>query len=155
VTAAGRKRPVAWIELEWRVLTQSSEYEAYDILMSLASQTYQLMFGFFSLVFAFIVMSHMAARKISGQLVWVVIALYSVAMLVVILNFYAINTDLDNLYLYMMAQKQSGAYDLSWFGANPPILPKSLTILQVLLGIGGYFGSVFFFFHSRAKTSST
>ena len=132
-----------------------SEYEAYDLLMSLASQTYQLMFGFFSLVFAFIVMSHMAARKISRQLVSVIIALYSMAMLVIVLNFYALNTDLDNLYLYMMAQKQSGAYDLSWFGANSPILPKSLTMLQVLLGIGGYFGSIFFFFHSRKSKSSS
>jgi hypothetical protein len=132
-----------------------SEYEAYDTLMSLASQTYQLMFGFFSLVFAFIVMSHMAARKLSGQLASVVIALYSMAMLVITLNFYALNTDLDNLYLYMMTQKQSGTYDLSWFGANSPILPKSLTMLQILLGIGGYFGSIFFFFHSRTKTSST
>jgi hypothetical protein len=111
------------------------------------------MFGFFSLVFAFIVMSHMAARKISRPLISVIIVLYSMAVLVIVLNFYALNTDLDNLYLYMMAQKQSGAYDLSWFGANPPILPKSLTMLQVLLGIGGYFGSIFFFFNSRKSTS--
>jgi hypothetical protein len=130
-----------------------TEYEAYDTLMSLASLTYQLMFGFFSLVFAFIVMSHMAARKISGQLVSVIIGLYSVAMLVIILNFYALNADLDNLYSYMMMQKQIGTYDLSWFGSNSPILPKTLTLLQILLGVGGYFSSVFFFFHSRSKYS--
>ena len=131
-----------------------TEYEAYDTLMSLASQTYELMFGFFSLVFAFIVMSHMAARKLSSRLVYVITALYSLAVLVIILNFYALNVDLDNLYSYMMMQKQSGTYDLSWFGSNSAIVPKSLTILQVLLGVGGYFGSVFFFFHSRANDSS-
>ena len=130
-----------------------TEYEAYDTLMSLASQTYELMFGFFSLVFAFLVMSHMAARKLSGQLISVIIALYSLAVLVIVLNFYALNVDLDNLYLYMMMQKQNGIYDLSWFGSNSPILPKSLTMLQILLGVGGYFGSVFFFFHSRKKDS--
>lgn len=131
-----------------------TEYEAYDTVMSLASNSYQLMFGFFSLVFAFIVMSHMTARKLSGRLVAVIIALYSVAMLVIILNFYALNIDLDNLYVYMMMQKQNGTYELSWFGTNPPVLPKTLTVLQVLLGLGGYFGSLFFFFHSR-QTSST
>ena len=130
-----------------------TEYEAYDTVMSLASNSYQLMFGFFSLVFAFIVMSHMAARKLSGRLVAVIIVLYSVAMLVIILNFYALNIDLDNLYVYMMMQKQNGTYELSWFGTNPPILPKTLTVLQVLLGLGGYFGSLFFFFHSRQTSS--
>ena len=131
-----------------------TEYEAYDTLMSLASQTYELMFGFFSLVFAFIVMSHMAARKLSVQLVSVIIAIYSLAMLVIILSFYALNVDLDSLYSYMLMQKQNGTYDLSWFGSNSPIVPKTLTMLQVLLGVGGYFGSMFFFFHSRTNDSS-
>ena len=51
-----------------------TEYEAYDALMSLSSQTHNLMFGYFSLVFAFLVMSHMSATKLSIQLVAVVIA---------------------------------------------------------------------------------
>ena len=130
-----------------------TEYEAYDTVMSLASNSYQLMFGFFSLVFAFIVMSHMAARKLSGRLVAVIIALYSIAMIVITLNVYALHIDLDNLYVYLMMQKQNGTYELSWFGTNPPILPKTLTVLQVLLGLGGYFGSLFFFFHSRQTSS--
>ena len=53
-----------------------TEYEAYDTVMSIASQTYSLMFGFFSLVFAFLVMSLMAARKLSRELVVVVVGLY-------------------------------------------------------------------------------
>ena len=95
-----------------------TEYEAYDTVMSLASQTYSLMFGYFSLVFGFLVMSHMAARKLSSQLVVVVIGLYTLACLVITLNFYALNVDLDNLYLLMLEQKQSGAYDLAWFGMS-------------------------------------
>ena len=131
-----------------------TEYEAYDTVMSIASQTYSLMFGYFSLVFGFLVMSHMAARKLSSQLVVVVIGLYTLACLVITLNFYALNVDLDNLYLFMLAQKQSGAYDLSWFGMNPPWVPQSLTVFQVLLGLGGYFGSIFFFFHIRRIETS-
>ncbi len=132
-----------------------TEYEAYDTVMSIASQTYSLMFGYFSLVFGFLVMSHMAARKLSNQLVVVVIGLYTLACLVITLNFYALNVDLDNLYLFMLAQKQNGVYDLTWFGMNPAWVPQSLTIFQVFLGFGGYFGSIFFFFHRRRKEAST
>ena len=74
-----------------------TEYEAYDALMSLTSQTHNLVFGYFSLVFAFLVMSHVAASKLPGRLVWVVIGLYTPATLVININFYALNVDLDNL----------------------------------------------------------
>jgi hypothetical protein len=131
-----------------------TEYEAYDTVMSIASNTFNLMFGYFSLVFGFLVMSHMAAKKLSNRLVMVVLCLYTLACAVITLNFYALNVDLDNLYSFMLAQKQRGAYDLIWFGMNPLWVPKSLTALQVLLGVGGYFGSVFFFFYRRKKKSS-
>ena len=91
-----------------------TEYEAYDTVMSLASQTYSLMFGYFSLVFAFLVMSHMAAERFSSRLVAVVIGLYTLASLVIVINFYALNVDLDNLYLYMLDRKMSGTYELTW-----------------------------------------
>jgi hypothetical protein len=131
-----------------------TEYEAYDTVMSLASQTYSLMFGYFSLVFAFLVMSYMAAERLSIRLVAVVIGLYTLASLVIVLNFYALNVDLDNLYVYMLDRKMGGTYELAWFGMNPLWVPKALTFLQVLLGLGGYFGSIFFFFHSRKTTAS-
>ena len=131
-----------------------SEYEAYDTLMSLAAGSYNLMFGYFSLVFGFLVMSHMAAGQLSGKLVYVVIGLYTLASLVIVINFYALNVDLDNLYLYMLEHKMSGAYDLAWFGMNAPWVPQSLTILQVLLGVGGYGGSIFFFMHCRRRTAA-
>jgi len=68
-------------------------------------------------------------------------------------NFYALNVDLDHLYLYMLEQKLSGSYDLAWFGMNPLWIPKALTAFQVLLGLGGYFGSIFFFFYSRKNSA--
>lgn len=131
-----------------------TEYEAYDALMSIASNTYELLFGYFSLVFGFLVMSHMAARKLSNPLAAVVVALFSLACLGIIFNFYALNTDLDSLYSYMLTLKQNGAEGLSWFGQNPLWVPKTMTILQILLGVGGYFGSIFFFWHRRKELSS-
>ena len=131
-----------------------TEYEAYDTVMSLASQTYSLMFGYFSLVFAFLVMSHMAAERLSSRLVVVVIGLYTLASLVIVINFYALNVDLDNLYLYILDRKTSGTYELAWFGMNPSGVPKALTVLQVLLGLGGYFGSIFFFVYNRKRSAA-
>ena len=128
-----------------------TEYEAYDTVMSIASNTFNLMFGYFSLVFGFLVMSHLAARKLSTELVAVVIGMYTMACLVIVLNFYALNVDLDNLYAYMLDNKMNAVYDLAWFVMNPLWVPQSLTFLQVLLGLGGYFGSIFFFFHSRRE----
>jgi len=131
-----------------------TEYEAYDTVMSIAGNTYNLMFGYFSLVFGFLVMSHLAAEKLSSRLVVVVIGLFTLACLVININFYALNVDLDNLYLYMVERKLSGEYDLAWFGMNPVWVPKMLTFSQILLGLGGYFGSIFFFFYSRKKRLS-
>lgn len=34
---------------------------------------------------------------------------------------------------------------------NPAWVPQALTIMQVLLGLGGYVASIFFFFHSRQR----
>lgn len=130
-----------------------TEYEAYDTVMSIAGNTYNLMFGYFSLVFGFLVMSHLAAEKLSRRLVVVVIGLFTLACLVININFYALNVDLDHLYLYMLERKLSGAYDLAWFGMNPVWIPKALTAFQVLLGLGGYLGSIFFFFYSRKNSA--
>lgn len=132
-----------------------TEYEAYDTVMSIAGNTYNLMFGYFSLVFAFLVMSHLAAARLSAKLVAVVIGLFTLACLVININFYALNVDLDHLYLFMIEQRSNGTYDLGWFGQNPVWIPRSLTVLQVLLGLGGYLGSLFFFFHSRRHAGRT
>jgi len=131
-----------------------SEYEAYDTIMSIASHSFNLMFGYFSLVFGFLVMSHMAAKRLSSQLVTVVILLYTLACLFININFYALNVDLDSLYAYTLDRKLGGEYDLPWFGMNPVWVPQSLTVLQVVIGLGGYFGSLFFFFHRRKEAAA-
>ena len=131
-----------------------TEYEAYDTIMSITANSFNLMFGYFSLIFGFLVMSHLAANRIPGRLVPVVIGLFSLATLAIVVSFYALNVDLDSLYEHMLEQKWAGEYDLNWFGNNPLWVPQSLSIFQTLLGFGAYFGSLFFFFHSRKNHTS-
>lgn len=123
-----------------------SEYEAYDLLMSISSESFQLMFGYFSIVSAFLVMSHFVAERLSKAHSYILLALFTLASAFLVINFYALNVDLDNLYRDMLAKKESGVYELEWFGGNSVWIPVTLTYLQTLIGLGGYFCSVAFFY---------
>ena len=126
-----------------------AEYEAYDLLMSLASESYQLMFGYFSIISAFLVVSYFAANKLRTAHSNILLILFTLASAFLIINFYAINVDLDNLYADMIMKKEQGTYELSWFGENPLWVPRTLTFLQTLIGLGGYLCSVVFFYFQR------
>lgn len=126
-----------------------SEYEAYDLLMNLSSNSFQLMFGYFSILSAFLVTSYFVADKLSSAHSIILLTLFSLSSAFLVINFYALNVDLDNLYIEMITKKESGIYELAWFGANPTWIPQSLTVLQTLIGLGGYLCSVAFFYFQR------
>ena len=128
-----------------------SESEAYELFVLLTSELNQLMFGYFSMVSAFLIMSYLVAKKLSRLHSLVIVALFTVCSLYIILNLYVLNTDLDNLYREMIQKKQAGLFELGWFGENPPWIPISLTFVQVLIGVGGYVGSLIFFFSRRGE----
>ena len=128
-----------------------SESEAYELVVLLTSELNQLMFGYFSMVSAFLIMSYLVAKKLSRLHSLVIVALFTVCSLYIILNLYVLNTDLDNLYREMIQKKQAGLFELGWFGENPPWIPISLTFVQVLIGVGGYVGSLIFFFSRRGE----
>lgn len=71
--------------------------------------------------------------------------LFTLSSAFLVINFYALNVDLDNLCIEMITKKEQGIYELAWFGANPAWVPQSLTVLQTLIGLGGYLCSVAFF----------
>ncbi|MFT7289216.1 MAG: putative membrane protein YkvI [Halieaceae bacterium] len=127
-----------------------SESEAFELVLLMASELSQLMFGYFSIVSAFLIVSYLAADRLSRLQSAIILILYTICAMYVVLNLYALNTDLDNLYAEMLTKKESGVYELAWFGTNPIWIPKSLTIIQVAIGVGGYVGSVIFFF-SKSK----
>ena len=130
-----------------------TEYEAYDLLISLSGESFQLMFGYFSIVSAFLVMSYFVAEKLSTAHAVILLLLFTLSSAFLVINFYALNVDLDNLYVEMLSKKEQGIYELAWFGANPVWVPQSLTILQTLIGLGGYLCSVAFFYFQRSSNS--
>jgi hypothetical protein len=119
--------------------------------MSLASESFQLMFGYFSIVSAFLVMSYFVAKKLSTAHYYILLVLFTLSSAFLVINFYALNVDLDNLYAEMIMKKEQGIYELDWFGENPIWIPRTLTFLQTLIGIGGYLCSVAFFYFQRQE----
>ena len=109
----------------------------------------QLLFGYISVVSAFLVMSYFSAAKLSGLLAGIVLALFSAVAILLVFQIYLLNVDIDNLYAFIYSQKASGAYDLSWFGQNPAWAARVQTALQVLSTFGGYIGCMVFFFYQR------
>jgi hypothetical protein len=126
-----------------------SEYEAFDLFANLVSQTYQLMFGFFSLISAFLIMSYSAAQKLNNVLSSIVIVLFTIISLFFVLQFYFVNTVIDSLYIDMLTKKQTEIFELNWFGSIPAWTTQLVTFIQILIAVGGYFGGLFFYFYRR------
>ncbi len=119
--------------------------------MSLASAAYQLMFGYFSIVSAFLIMSYFVADKLSTAHSYILLILFTLSSAFLVMNFYALNVDIDSLYLEMITKKDQGIYELGWFGKNSVWVPRTLTLLQTLIGLGGYICCLAFFFGQRKK----
>ena len=130
-----------------------NESEAFELVMLMASELSHLMFGYFSIVSAFLIMSFLVADRLSRLQSVIILILYTIFSVYVTLNIYALNIDLDSLYAEMLSKKESGEYGLDWFGSNPIWIPRSLTLIQISICLGGYFGTVVFFF-SKGKPNS-
>ena len=127
-----------------------SEAEAYEIILLIASELSHLMFGYFSIVSAFLILSFLIAEKLNALQSAIILLLYTICSLFIVLNMYALDVDLDSLYEEMLVKKASGEYELAWFGKNPLWIPVSLTYIQLSIVVGGYIGSILFFF-SKSK----
>jgi len=128
-----------------------TEYEAYDLFNSMTSTTNQVMFGYFSLISGFLIVSYLIAEKLNYVLSSVVIVLFSGASLYIVLSMYAINSDLDALFFHMIENKEAGKYHLEWLGSNPAWLSSIISMIQIFITIGGYLGSLIFFIYRKRQ----
>jgi hypothetical protein len=98
------------------------------------------MFTYFSVVSAFLIMSHLVAGKLDSFLASTIIVLYSLTCLWFNAGLMACSVDLGSLYAEIVAKKNSGTYELGWFGGNPDWMAQGINVLQLLLTIGGLVG---------------
>jgi len=128
-----------------------TEYEAVYLFRELIADLHQSMFDYVSLLSAFLVASYLIADKISSVLTVVLITLYSLVALNFAFQFFLMSTDAVSLYDFILEQKEVGEFDLEWFGKNPAWAGYMASTTRISTAVGGYVGSLVFFFYQRHK----
>ena len=131
-----------------------TEYEAVSLFSEFVGNLLQVLFGYISILSAFLVMSYFAASKLNKVLMVIVLTLFSLTSLMFIVQFNYIKTDMENIFSYILELQANGSGGLSWFGENPLWTVRFSTIVQNLVTIGGYFGCLGFFFYQRSRGQS-
>jgi len=128
------------------------EYEALSLFLQYVGQSLQVMVAYVSIVSAFLVMSYFAAGRLSSSLVAIVLALFTFVSLLLMMQMYLLRHDTVLLYQFLLEQKARGDMNLAWFGTNPAWTPRLLGYLYQLVGVGGYLGTLGFFFFQRSHS---
>lgn len=131
-----------------------TEAELVATFQGFLTQIQTILFGYISFISGFLVMSYLAADKLSRLLSALVLGLFSVACGALIFRLFLVRHDFFMLYEYILQNAQSGALNLPWFGTNPRWAPRLLTILDIAISMGGFAGSVAFFFIQRRGPGS-
>ncbi len=130
-----------------------SEAELFTAFHAALGAAHSVLFGHISLMSGFLVMSYLAADKLSTVLAAIVIALFSAASFLMIARVFLNRNDAEAIAAYMLEQKQSGSLELSWFGVNPSWTVGATTFLEITVVVGGYLGCIVFFFYQRGTSN--
>ena len=126
-----------------------NEADAYELFVLIAEMQNQLLFGYFGVVTAFLVMSYLVAEKLDTFLAWIAVILYSICCAWFFFGLWGWTTDLTNLYADLIKNKNEGVYQLNWFGANPKWLAAFVNFLELIVTFGGWMVSLVYFFYRR------
>ena len=126
-----------------------SEAELYSAFHAALGGANTVLFDYISLMFAFLVMSYLAAHRLPPFLASVVIALFSAVSGLFIFQVFLYRNEAGEIASYLFEQKQSGNLDLSWYGANPTWAATTNLYLMVAVTVGGFLACLAFFFYQR------
>lgn len=107
------------------------------------------LFGYVSLMSAFLVMSYLAAHKLPSVLAWIVAILFSVVSALLILRLYLNGSDATALLAHILELQRLGKIDVGQFGTFPSWSALVVVALEILTTVGGYFGCIYFFIYCR------
>ncbi len=110
------------------------------------------LFGYVSLMSAFLVMSYLAAHKLPGVLAWIVAVLFSVVSALLILRLFLNGSDAAALHAHILELQRMGEIDVGEFGTFPSWVATVVVALEILTTVGGYLGCIYFFLHQRRST---
>ena len=125
------------------------EAELHSAFLGALEGANSVLFNYISLMFAFLIMSHLAAHRLPASLASVVIALFSVISGLLIFQVFLYRNEAAAIVSYMFEQKQSGNLDLAWYGSNPVWAPTVISSLTIAVTAGGFLTCIAFFYYQR------
>lgn len=132
-----------------------TEYEAISLFNEIFSNLVQVLFGYISILSAFLVMSYFAADKLNKVLAAIVITLFTLFAIMLVIQFNFLRIDLLNIYEVILNIQSSSSEGNVWFGNTPLWMVNIQTIVQNLITIGGYFGCLAFFYYQKATSKNS
>ena len=116
---------------------------------SAVSLNSEVLFGYVSLMSAFLIVCYLVAHKLPRILASIVVILFSLVSALLILRLYLNGSDAAALLAYMQYQEQLGNLDLAGFGSNPAWSAPVVITLEILVTVGGYIGCIAFYLYRR------
>ncbi len=126
-------------------------YEAFSLFNEMVGNLNTILFGYISILSAFLVMSYFSAHRLSTLLAVIVLVLFTATCFTFILQVNLIKVQMASLYEYMLLLKAEGDLSLEWFGNNPSQSVNFLTAFHNIVTMGGYLGSIIFFLYQRSQ----
>lgn len=107
------------------------------------------LFGYVSLMSAFLVMSYLASHKLPALLAWIVAILFSAVSALLILRLFLNGKDAGALLAHIQELQRLGEIDVGSFGTVPSWSAPVVVALEILTTVGGYLGCMSFFIYRR------
>ena len=126
-----------------------SEAELIEVFLNYVALLDSQLLGYISVLSGFIVVSYFAASKLTTVLAGIVVTLYSLTCGLFLTRIVFLRKDFVELHMFIVEQRSAGVIDIPWFGTNPPWASEMLNYLMIGVTVGGYLGSVLFFFVQR------
>jgi predicted membrane channel-forming protein YqfA (hemolysin III family) len=130
-----------------------TDYELLTVTIEFINIVWAIFATYVSIVFAFIVASHLVAKKLTPRVVSLVITLYTLvavwAVWGISMNAFAISATGAEMKRRLVEESSS----LGWLPMleMPDIMRSTVPFLITLLGIVVYAGSIIFFFNRRRE----
>ena len=133
-----------------------TDYEMISVTVEIVNTLWAIFGIYVSIVFAFLIVSYLAASQLASRLVTIVITLYT---LVALWSFWGLNRTAVTLGSAIAEIQQAvaeGRSSLAWYpGVSiPEFMLTVIPLLVTAIAVIAYIGSIAFFFHQRKATSS-
>ena len=134
-----------------------TDYELLTIFIEFVNTTWMIFATYVSIVFAFIVASHLVARQLTSRVVSLVITLYT---LVAVWSVWGISMNAISISATAGEMKRRLLEDsssLDWLTliTMPDFMASTIPFLITLLALVVYVGSIVFFFYQRRAERPT